>query len=223
MRRVLDQVKYLLGKAGEARHEDLFMHRIEEELQGGEPLLPVDYGSNAQTSYLGLLLLQDYCPEEVRCCLFPAFDPLGDPPDIIPKWCPLAFSGPHIRALEERHQESLRAEENVLRGFNLGQHVAIHSSSSCCYMSSLSTGTDGRRGQRALMLPGFPRHSVQTDRWVHRSEPPVPGVGGELSGFARPSHQVLCAGGDLRSRTAPKTRTSRALLPEAASIGSLTS
>ncbi|CAN0624572.1 protein of unknown function [Burkholderia multivorans] len=73
----------------------------EENLECGETLLAIDDTAALDFAGLGLLLVDNHCPEEVNRSVFPAVDELGKlTGNIFPKWFPLMFPSPNVLSLK---------------------------------------------------------------------------------------------------------------------------
>ena len=101
------------------------VQRIQEQLQGRQPLLPVDDRSFLHRSRWILQLLEDDRAQEVR--LMPGASigeqPLRDAHDVAPQRLPLVVLVPDIRPLKQRNDQPLGLHEHHLRRADLGLHA----------------------------------------------------------------------------------------------------
>jgi hypothetical protein len=93
------------------------MQRVEQQLERGQALLPIDDGSLLHQPGGVLNLLQNDRSKEmwiVPIVRAPE-QPFSDSHDIIPERLPLVFLVPDVRSLEQRNRQPLRLHEHELR------------------------------------------------------------------------------------------------------------
>ena len=100
------------------------MKRVQQELQRGQALLPVNNCALLHLAGLLLNLLEHHRTEKVWMMLVagPDQNPIRDAHDVIPQRVPLVFLVPDIRPLEQGDHESLRLHEHHLGRTYLSLH-----------------------------------------------------------------------------------------------------
>lgn len=104
---------------------------VEEQLQSGEALLPVDNRPFTDVAERFLSILNDDCTEKVRESPVRAKGIFRNPADVVPKGLPLRFFRPHIGTLKQWHYQTLRQGEDLYWRAELRVHhhrVAIYQS-----------------------------------------------------------------------------------------------
>ena len=102
----------------------LCVQSVQEQLQGGQPLLTVDDGSLLHLPGLPLNLLQHHCAEKVRMVLvrWSVEDPVRQAHYVVPEWLPLVLLVPYVRTLEQRDDKPLWLHEHHLGRADLSLH-----------------------------------------------------------------------------------------------------
>lgn len=147
------------------------MSRVEEQLHGGQSLLPVDNRRTERVACRTSELLDDDRPKEVpgECSCgnrvtVSAEQGLGDASDVVPQRLPLVLLRPDVRALERWDLVTDLAVEEITRSQCLGFHFQI-----------LSMVPRLPRSDISVILPRLTdlRHGQQTPEAGDASETPV--------------------------------------------------
>ena len=122
--RVLHEGLQPQGRLRGTHGEQLCVQRVDQQLQGRQPLLPVDDRPRLQRAHRVLQLLQHDGAKEVRLVLAARVceETLRHAHDVLPQRLPLVLLVPDVGPLEQRDDQPLRLHEDQLRSSNLGIH-----------------------------------------------------------------------------------------------------